>query len=65
MFQVSNFSKRIIEFTHSSFCSKDFTDCDFPVETGDFPLDFMAVAVASSVEVFDQGWTEDQMKHFI
>ncbi|KAJ4881423.1 Uncharacterized protein Rs2_38478 [Raphanus sativus] len=38
--------------SRSSFCSKDFTACDFPVETGDFPLDFMAVAV-DVVEVFD------------
>ena len=65
MFNVSNFSKRTIEFTYSRFCSKGFTACDFPVETGDFPLDFMAIAVASSDEVFDQGWTEDQMEHFI
>ena len=65
MFHIWNFSKRIIEFTYSRFCFKGFTACDFPVETGDFPLDLMAVAVASSEEVFDQGWTEDQMEHFI
>lgn len=66
MFQVSNFSKGIIEFTHIiskllnvflwrdgtgftlviSLCTTNFTACEFPV-------DLMAVAVASSAEVFD------------
>ena len=66
MFQDSNFSKRIIEFTHSLskhlsvFLWWDGTGFSISKKllyqeftTREFQVDLMAVAVASSVEVFD------------